>query len=158
MGEVFSTMLPEHEEFIRKQRIFFVGSASLSEEGYVNISPKGYDMLRILSPTEIAYLDLRGGSNKTSEHLKGNRRITLMFIAFEGPPMILRLYGDARVILPESPEWNKLISKFPPPSGARHIIHTTINKVKISPGFNVPFFSYIGERGSLKQWGIKEDN
>lgn len=43
-GQTFPAILPEHEEFIRKQRIFFVGSAPLNEEGHINISPKGYDV------------------------------------------------------------------------------------------------------------------
>ncbi|MED4752210.1 pyridoxamine 5'-phosphate oxidase family protein [Brevibacillus choshinensis] len=96
MGKLFSEILPEHEAFIQKQRIFFVGSAPLDEEGHVNLSPKGHDVLRILSPTEVAYLDLTGSGNETSAHLDENGRITIMFTAFEGPPMILRLYGKGR--------------------------------------------------------------
>ena len=49
MGTVYSSILPKHEEFIRKQRIFFVGSAPLTADGHVNISLKGYDVLRIFS-------------------------------------------------------------------------------------------------------------
>ena len=96
MGKRFPAMLPEHEAFIRKQHVFFVGSAPMAEDGHINISPKGYDSLRILSPTEVAYLDLTGSGNETSTHLAENGRITLMFVALEGPPMILRLYGTGR--------------------------------------------------------------
>lgn len=70
MGTVYSSILPNHEEFIRKQRLFFVGSAPLSADGHVNISPKGHDVLRIFSPNEVAYLDLTGSGNETSAHLK----------------------------------------------------------------------------------------
>ena len=41
MGKRFPAMLPEHEAFIRKQHVFFVGSAPMAEDGHINISPKG---------------------------------------------------------------------------------------------------------------------
>ncbi|BAU28047.1 pyridoxamine 5'-phosphate oxidase [Aneurinibacillus soli] len=155
MGKLFSTILPEHEEFIRKQRIFFVGSAPLGEEGHINISPKGYDVLRIFSPTEVAYLDLTGSANETSAHVEENGRITLMFLSFEEAPMILRLYGKGRVILPGTPKWDELLPHFELLPGARQIIYVTIHTVKTSCGFSVPFFSYSGERNTLQQWAMK---
>ncbi len=66
MGKRFPAMLPEHEAFIRKQHVFFVGSAPMAEDGHINISPKGYDSLRILSPTEVTFLDLTGSGNETT--------------------------------------------------------------------------------------------
>jgi hypothetical protein len=87
--------------------MFFVATAPLDAEGHVNLSPKGYDTLRILSSTEIAYLDLTGSGNETSGHISGNGRITFMFCAFEGPPLSLRLYGSGKVILPETEEWEQ---------------------------------------------------
>lgn len=156
MGKLFPAILPKHAEFIKKQRIFFVGSAPLSEEGHINISPKGHDVLRIFSPTEVAYLDLTGSGNETSAHLEENGRITFMFIAFEGAPMILRLYGRGRVILPDSPDWDKFIKHFDLLPGARQIIYANIHAVKTSCGYSVPFFSYSGERDNLQQWAIKK--
>ncbi|MFA9559457.1 pyridoxamine 5'-phosphate oxidase family protein [Evansella sp. AB-rgal1] len=152
MGTVYSSILPDHEEFIRKQRIFFVGSAPLSEDGNVNISPKGHDVFRILSANEVAYLDLTGSGNETSAHINENGRITFMFLAFEGPPMILRLYGSGNVVLPSSPEWDDLVQHFDILPGARQIIQAKIETVKTSCGFSVPFFSYDGERDTLQQW------
>ncbi|MBN2909635.1 pyridoxamine 5'-phosphate oxidase family protein [Polycladomyces sp. WAk] len=143
MGKLFPALLPEHEAFIKKQRLFFVGSAPLSKEGHINLSAKGYDVLRIFSPTEVVYLDLTGSGNETSAHLKENGRITLMFVALEGPPMILRLYGRGRVILPDSSEWNQLIHHFDLLPGARQIIHVNIREVKTSCGYSVPYFSNI---------------
>lgn len=156
MGKLFPSILPEHEAFIRKQRIFFVGSAPLHAEGHINISPKGYDVLRIFSPTEVAYLDLTGSGNETSAHVKENGRITFMFVAFEGPPMILRLYGTGRVIMPGMSEWDELIGHFELLPGARQIIYANIHAVKTSCGFGVPFFSYSGERDTLQQWARKK--
>ncbi|NRD80059.1 pyridoxamine 5'-phosphate oxidase family protein [Bacillus sp. BRMEA1] len=152
MGTFYSSLLPAHEEFIKKQRIFFVSSAPLSDDAHVNISPKGHDVLRIFSPTEIAYLDLTGSGNETSAHLQENGRITIMFLAFEGPPLILRLYGKGKVILPSSPEWNDTIKHFDILPGARQVIYAKIDTVKTSCGFSVPFYSYNGERDTLQKW------
>jgi hypothetical protein len=156
MGTVYSSILPKHEEFIKKQRIFFVGSAPLTADGHVNISPKGHDVLRIFSSNEVAYLDLTGSGNETSAHLKENGRITFMFIAFEGPPMILRLYGSGKVILPGTPEWTDMAKHFDILPGARQIIHAKIETVKTSCGYSVPFYSYDGERDTLQQWATNK--
>lgn len=157
MATVYSSILPKHEEFIKRQRIFFVGSAPLSGDGHVNISPKGHDVLRIFSPVKVAYLDLTGSGNETSAHLSENGRITFMFFAFEGPPMILRLYGNGRVILPDSPEWSDLAHHFDILPGTRQIVCAEIDMVKTSCGFSVPFYSYNGERDTLQQWATNKD-
>jgi hypothetical protein len=156
MAKTYSSILPPHEEFIRKQRIFFVGSAPLAADGHVNLSPKGYDVLRIFSPSEVAFLDLTGSGNETSAHLKENGRITFMFMALEGPPMILRLYGRGKVVLPSTPEWDGLAKHFDILPGARQIISAKIETVKTSCGFGVPFYSYNGERDTLQQWATNK--
>ncbi|MNW51683.1 Pyridoxamine 5'-phosphate oxidase [compost metagenome] len=152
MGKMFDSMLPEHEAFIRRQHLFFVGSAPLSAEGHVNLSPKGYDSLRILSPNEVAYLDLTGSGNETAAHLEENGRITIMFAAFEGQPLILRLYGKGQVILPGSADWEQLEGLFPKLSGARQIVLVSVYGVQTSCGYGVPLFSYDGDRETLVKW------
>lgn len=152
MGKQFQALLPEHEVFIRKQHIFFVGTAPMKADGHVNLSPKGHDVFRIVSPSEVAYLDLTGSGNETSAHLLENGRITFMFVAFEGAPMILRLYGTGRVALPGSLEWEKLAPRFEALPGARQIIYADLHAVKTSCGFSVPFFDYAGERDTLLKW------
>jgi hypothetical protein len=130
--------------------MFFVGSAPM--DGHINISPKGHDVLRIFSPTEVAYLDLTGSGNETSAHLKENGRITLMFIALDGPPLILRLYGSGRVVLPGTSEWDELLPQFELMAGARQIIFADIHAVKTSCGFSVPLYEYAGDRDLLLKW------
>lgn len=152
MGKLYSEMLPEHESFIKRQHIFFVGSAPLDKNGHVNISPKGYDTFRILSSTEVAYLDLTGSGNETSGHLDENGRITFMFVAFEGSPVILRLYGTGRVILTNSPEWDSVIGNFELIQGARQIVYAKIHAVKTSCGMSIPLLSFAGERDALQEW------
>ena len=59
-----------------------LGATSLAASGHVNLSPKGLDSLAILSPREVAYLDLVGSGAETIAHLRENGRITFMFCAF----------------------------------------------------------------------------
>jgi hypothetical protein len=159
MGKLFKAILPEHEAFIRKQHLFFVGSAPIQANGHVNLSPKGHDVLRIFSPTEVGYLDLTGSGNETSAHILENGRITFMFVAFEGAPIILRLYGTGRVVLPGTQEWETLAPHFEMYPGARQIVCASLHAVKTSCGFSIPFFDYTGERDTLKKWAeVKGDS
>src|SRR5258708_28964063 len=97
MAKQFGCIEANHHEFILQQRIFFTASAAA--EGRVNISPKDRNALRILSPNRVAYLDQTGSGNETAAHLRAHGRLTLMFCAFAGAPLILRLYGQARGLL-----------------------------------------------------------
>src|SRR5271168_762816 len=97
MAKQFPCIEANHREFILQQRIFFAASAAA--EGRVNVSPKDGAALRILSPNSVAYLDQTGSGNETAAHLRAHGRLTLMFCAFTGPPMILRLYGDGHALL-----------------------------------------------------------
>ncbi|WP_414529565.1 pyridoxamine 5'-phosphate oxidase family protein [Nodularia chucula] len=156
MAKVFDSVTQELQNFIAQQHIFFVGSAPLSATGHINLSPKGLDSFRILSPHQVAYLDLTGSGNETSAHLQENGRITLMFCAFQGPPSILRLYGEGYTVLPSSPEWNSLYSLFPDIPGTRQIIVADIERVQTSCGFGVPLYKYEGQRENLVNWASKK--
>ncbi|HKP31985.1 MAG TPA: pyridoxamine 5'-phosphate oxidase family protein, partial [Chitinophagaceae bacterium] len=112
MGKFHDSIAPAHKEFIEKQRIFFVATAPLSEEGRVNVSPKGLDCFRILNENKVAYMDLISSGNETSAHTLENGRITIMFCSFEGPPNILRLYGKGHAVLPGTQEWDELVPHF----------------------------------------------
>jgi hypothetical protein len=60
VGKRFLEITPELQSFIEEQSLFFVGSAPLSANGHVNVSPKGLDTFRALGPRRVAYLDLAG--------------------------------------------------------------------------------------------------
>lgn len=152
MGKRFPAMNPEHVAFIERQKIFFVGTAALSADHHVNVTPKGYDCLRVLSPNRVAYLDLTGSGNDTSAHLLENGRITFMFCAFEGAPMVLRLFGQGKVVLPGAVGWDELAPRFPTLPGTRQIIDAQIDLVQTSCGYSIPFFQYAGERDTLVKW------
>ncbi len=140
--------------FIESQRLFFVATAP--REGRVNLSPKGLDSLRIMDSRRVVWLNLTGSGNETAAHLQESSRMTLMFVAFEGEPMILRLYGEARAVHRRDPEWGPLLSLFPPFSGARQLIDMRVDLVQTSCGFGVPLFEYKGERETLLAWTRKK--
>ena len=112
MGKFHDSIQTAHKAFIEKQHIFFVATAPLSAAGRVNLSPKGLDCFRVLSPTRVAYMDLISSGNETSAHTLENGRITFMFCSFEKVPNILRLYGKAVTVLPQDPQWQELAKNF----------------------------------------------
>lgn len=154
MGKQYSALNEKLRKFISAQRIFFVGTAVA--EGRVNISPKGMDSFRVYDDNRALWLNVTGSGNETSAHIQDNPRMTIMFCAFEGDPMILRLYGNARVIHHSDPEWSELISLFPPIPGARQIFDLSIDLVQASCGMGVPIFNYIEVRDQLNNWATKK--
>jgi hypothetical protein len=156
MGKTVDAVTPELASFIEQQHVFFVATAPLAADGHVNLSPKGLDTFRLLSPTQAAYLDLTGSGNETAAHVAENERITIMFCSFAGGPMILRLYGRGRVVLPGTPEWAELAPRFPEFASARQIVVADVDRVQTSCGFGVPTMELVGERDMLQQWAAKK--
>src|SRR3954468_6049204 len=131
MGKFFTSLTPSHQSFIAAQKIFFVASAPTT--GRVNLSPKGMDTFRVLTPNRVAYLDFTGSGNETAAHLADNGRLTLMFCAFESAPLILRLYGRGTVVHPRDPEWSQLRPLFGPAiPGERQLIVADVESVQTS--------------------------
>lgn len=131
-------------KFIEKQFMFFVATAAPA--GRVNVSPKGLDSLKVISPTEIMWLSVTGSGNETAAHLLQDPRMTLMFCAFDGDPLTLRVYGDAQVIHPRDDEWDDLYARFPDYAGARNIFRLSIDLVTTSCGTSVPEMSIVRSR------------
>lgn len=139
-------------EFIAAQTVFFVGTAPLAANGHINVSPKGLDTFRVLSPTTVGYLDLTGSGIETIAHIRENRRIILMFCAFQGPPRILRLHGTGTVIEHHKKKFSELRSHFPDYEGVRAIIVVELTRVSTSCGFAVPLLRYEADRNQLQVW------
>ena len=154
MGKLYKQLTDDLTGFIQRQKLFFVGTAA--DDGRVNVSPKGMDTLRVVTEDRVVWLNLTGSSNETAAHLRENDRITLMFCAFEGDPLVLRLYGHARIFHPRDAEWDSLITLFPAIPGARQIIDMSIDLVQTSCGFGVPFFEFKAERDQLEKWAEKK--
>ncbi len=154
MAKRYGELSEQHIQFIGKQKIFFVGTATA--ESRVNVSPKGMDSLRVLGPRRVVWLNVTGSGNETSAHVQHHPRMTLMFCAFEGPPMILRLYGAATIVHRGDAKWGELISLFPPLPGARQIFDVALDLVQTSCGMAVPYLAYTGDRELLNEVAAKK--
>ncbi|MEL6839089.1 MAG: pyridoxamine 5'-phosphate oxidase family protein [Pseudomonadota bacterium] len=132
-------------KFIAEQKLFFVATAA--SDGRVNVSPKGMDSLRILDENRIVWLNLTGSGNETAAHLRDVNRMTLMFCAFEGDAMILRVYGSAETLHPRDTGWRDAMSLFPPMAGSRQIFDMHIDMVQTSCGTGVPLMAFEKQRG-----------
>ena len=154
MGKRYSEIPDKLKQFIEEQKVFFVGTATADSR--INISPKGMDSLRVLNANRVIWLSVTGSGTETSAHIQEDQRMTIMFAALEGNPMILRLYGDARVIHKNDPEWKDIVTLFKPLPGARQIFDLAVDLVQISCGMGVPLYDFVGEREQLNEWADKK--
>lgn len=150
MAKQFPSLESPHIALIEESPIFFVATAAAT--GHVNVSPKGMDSLRVLSPNRLIWRNLTGSGNETAGHLALINRMTLMWCAFSGRPMILRVFGQARAITPIDADWDLLNASFPPDVGARQIFDVTIDIVQTSCGYAVPLMDFQSDRDVLKTW------
>lgn len=155
MSEFFDALTEKHIAFVEKQPMFFVATAA--PEGRINLSPKGYDAFRVLSPNRVAYLDLGGSGNETHAHLIADGRITIMFCAFENPALIFRIYGRAVPVLPQDGGWDDLAAHFTLLPGTRQIFDIAIDNVQTSCGWGVPMMELVKDRETLKKAHIQTD-
>jgi len=154
MGQQYSEISNKLQGFIEQQKLFFVGTATVDSR--VNVSPKGMDSLRVLGKNRVVWLNVTGSANETSAHVQESPRMTIMFAAFEGKPMILRLFGQAKVVHRNDAQWQELYALFGPMAGARQIFDLHVDLVQTSCGMSVPFFDYIEEREQLSKWATKK--
>jgi hypothetical protein len=112
---------------------------------------------RIVGPHDVAYLDLVGSGAETIAHLRENRRIVVMFCAFEGPPRIVRLHGRGDVLEPGQPGFDELLREFEPPEhGLRSLIRVHVERIADSCGYLVPRMRYEAERPQHDAWVDKQ--
>lgn len=154
MSKILKEINEDLKEFILDQKIYFVGTSA--NEGRVNVSPKGMDSFRVIDKNKIVWLNLTGSGNETAAHLIRNDRMTIMFCSFEKRPLILRLYGNAKIFHPRDNQFEEYITLFPESDGARQIIEMKVDLVQTSCGYAVPFMDFNEERTTLKSWGEKQ--
>ncbi len=152
MAERFSSLTPELTQWWCAQPLFFVATAPSGSDGHVNLSPKGYDTLRVLAPNRVAYLDLTGSGVETIAHVRENGRITLMACAFSGNPRISRIYGRGTVHPAGSEGFGALAGEFGALPGRRSIIEVEVEGVTTSCGYAVPLMDLVDDRDRLQQW------
>ncbi|MEM8630726.1 MAG: pyridoxamine 5'-phosphate oxidase family protein [Pseudomonadota bacterium] len=158
MAEQFPELTERLHRFIDRQHMFFTATAAQGTR--VNISPRSTDWFRILGPGRVAYLDRTGSGNETAAHLKADGRMTIMFCAVDGPPLILRLYGRGHVLHRDSAGYAEMLADDfagqEVPLGARQIVILDVDLVQTSCGYGVPFFEYREERPSMDNWESKK--
>lgn len=152
MGSIYPELNGDLVAWIKKQKMFFVATAPLASGGLINCSPKGGDTFRVIDRHTVAYQDLTGSGAETISHLRENGRMVIMFCAFEGPPMILRLYGKGDVLLPGDPAFSSMASLFPENAGIRSIIRLNIQRIADSCGMAVPNYDFQSYREDLNEW------
>jgi hypothetical protein len=162
MGKVFEGIDNHLRDWIAQRELFFVATAPLSEDGHVNVSPKGpIGTLRVLDERTVAYLDVIGSGAETIAHLRENGRIVVMLCAFSGPPRIVRLHGRGEVLQAADPGFEDLRVRcaFEEPAGGvtrRAIVVVHVARIADSCGYGVPLMSYEGERPHHEAWAAKK--
>ena len=155
MAEFTETLRAGHIAMIEQQPMFFVATAA--EDARINLSPKGYDSFRVISPERVAYLDLGGSGNETNAHLLADGRITIMFCNFQQPALILRIYGRGQPVLPWESGWDELAGHFAMLPGTRQIFDIAVESVQTSCGWGVPVMSLERERATLIKYHARAD-
>ncbi|SDE30178.1 pyridoxamine 5'-phosphate oxidase family protein [Rhodospira trueperi] len=153
MARQYETLTGTHRAFVERQQMFFVASAAAT--GRVNVSPRGTDCFRIVDDRTVTYLDRTGSGNETAAHLCADGRLTVMFCAFEGAPMILRLYGRGRVLRRGGADYAAMLARHfdgREPIGPRQIVVLDVDLVQTSCGFGVPLYDHRGSRDALDRW------
>jgi len=147
---------PKQQAFIAAQEMFFVGTAPLTSEGHINVSPKGVDgSFILLNDHTVAYLDSWGTGIETVAHLRENGRVCLMFCSFSDAPNILRLHGQGEVIVSSDAEFDLLRPHFPARPGTRSIVRVHVTRVCDSCGFGVPQYDFVSQRTLLQDSAVK---
>jgi hypothetical protein len=155
VAKVFEEITDHLREWIGRQAMFFVGSAPLSADGHVNVSPKGpIGSLAVLGPHEVAYLDVSGSGAETIAHGRENGRIVVMLCAFDGPPRIVRLHGRGTVLRWDDEGFDELLERcgFDEPSipeARRAIVRVEVSRVSDACGYGVPVMEVTGHREHL---------
>ena len=151
-------LTPAVAAFIASQRVFFVATAPLSAAHHVNVSPKtnGGSSLAVLDAHTLAFADLSGSGAETAAHVLQNGRVTFMFANLEaGAPQILRVFGEASLLLPgEAPpallaRFGEATSRSP---GLRAIFVTRVHRVSHSCGYSMPVLRFERQRTVLDEF------
>ena len=164
MAKPFPALNAAHIEMIAAQHIFFTATATATSR--INISPRPTDCFRVISPNKVAYRDLTGSGAETAAHVKADGRMTILFCAFAGAPLILRLYGQGQSHERGTAGYRDLIDAHfagEEPAGTRQVVTLDVDYVQTSCGYGVPLFEFNADRPNLARWaetkgeeGLKE--
>jgi len=146
MGKFFEIIKPFHRKFIEDQQMYFVATAPLSQEGRVNLSPKGMDSFRVLDDHTVGYMDVVGSGKSTLLNI-----ISGLLRPSEGQV----LFDDKDVTALPPDEWLQFAPHFNILPSTRQLIIADIDLVQTSCGYGVPQYEYQGERTNHLNWYAK---
>lgn len=150
MGKVYSGIDSTLATWMMQQPMFVVATAPLDDDGLINVSPKGMaGTFSVIDEHTVAYLDLTGSGVETIAHLRQNGRIVLMFTAFDGRPIVVRVHGTGHVVSPDHERFNTLMPLFSQHPGVRSIIVIDVSRVSDSCGYAVPKMMFVEDRDVL---------
>ena len=153
MGKQYRKLLETDINFIKNQKMFFIASCSNKE---VNLSPRGYDSLRVIDSKTIYMIDYLGSGNRTARDIEKDGEITLMFNSFDGKPKILRCFCKGETILNTDTKFSDKISLFNEDKNAiRQIFKFKIYAVETSCGMGVPIMNFQEERSEVRDYALK---
>ena len=150
MGKQYKILSTQDIEFIKSQKLFYLASSSGSE---VNLSPKGYDSIRVLNKSTLLFMNYPGSGNRTTRDAQKDGEFTLVFNAFSGSAKILRLFCKATLINPEHTKFLEYVKNFGlKETQVRDFFEFNIYAVESSCGMSVPVMEYKEERNELRNW------
>ncbi|ARZ72156.1 pyridoxamine 5'-phosphate oxidase family protein [Streptomyces sp. HU2014] len=163
MGKTYDRIDGRLRAFIEAQPLFFTATAPLSDDGTINLSPKGVSgSFAVLDERTVAYLDFAGSNAETIAHLRENGRITLMWCAFQGPPNIVRVHGRGEPVFRDDERFEELLARFPGvdpvPHGLRAVIVVTADLIRDTCGYAVPLMAYEADRDLHRRRFEREDD
>ncbi|MBF0519096.1 MAG: pyridoxamine 5'-phosphate oxidase family protein [Nitrospirae bacterium] len=155
MGTQYKSLKAEDIDFIMEQLVFFVASSSGKE---VNLSPKGYNCLKIIDSNILLYMDYPGSGDRTARDIRNNGEVTLMFTSFTETPKILRLFCKGELIERNTEGFLEAAGYFREtnPAAIRRFIRYQIYAVETSCGKSVPYMQFKGERAGVRDWALKK--
>lgn len=155
MGKQYRYLKEHDVEFIKEQKLFYMASCSGQE---VNLSPKGYDCIRVLDGESLLYMDYPGSGNRTARDIEANGEVTVVFNAFEGKPKILRLFCKGELIEKTDDRFSTYLEHFDESSELiRRLTKLNIYAVESSCGMSVPEMTYVGDRSGLRDWVVMQN-
>jgi hypothetical protein len=155
MGKQYKNLTKSDIDFIREQKLFYLASTSIKE---LNVSPKGYDSIRVLDESTVILLNYPGSGNRTHRDTINKGKFTLLFNAFEGKAKILRLFCTAEIVEETSSLYKECLLSFNEKKEfVRNFFKFSIYAVESSCGDSVPYMEYKKERDDVKKWMRKMD-
>lgn len=160
MGVYYEDIPPTLQEWIPKQKMFWVATAPLSSTGHINVSPKGGQYFGLIDNKTFWYNDISGSGSETIAHLyePGNARIVIMFSEFVGAPRIVRLWGHGRVLERGTSAYDRIVAEqnIKTLAGTRSIIVVDVHQVGSSCGWSVPYYEFKDFRPTLNRFYEKK--